>query len=233
MTAQQIVAELTALADLEKVRAKEKKFGVQANNSLGIYHKDLTAIAKTIGRDSALATELYATDIYEARLLCSKLFDPNDLTEQQMDQWAAEFENWEICDSFCMGLFNRSRFATTKAHQWTCADQAFVKRAGFAIMASYGFADKKADNEVFEAFLVPIEREATDERLYVRKAVNWALRSIGKRNVDLRRSAIEAAHRIGQHDNKAAKWVANNALAELEKPQLKLLDYPRHLYRPA
>lgn len=149
-----------------------------------------------------------------------------------MDKWATDFENWEICDSFCMGFFVKSQYSLSKAYEWSESDSEFVKRAGFVIMAAYGFADKEAGNKVFERFFKPIEREAGDSRLYVKKAVNWALRNIGKRNVDLQISAIEVANRILVNDSKSAKWVAKNALSELKKPGVKIFDYPRHLYRP-
>ncbi len=233
MNAKQVLRQLRTLADPEKIEIKERKFGIHAKNSLGIYHKELKALAKEIGRDNKLAIELFDTGIYEARILCSKIYDPECISEAQMDQWVAGFENWEICDSFCMGFFAKSNHALSKAHEWSEAEGEFVKRAGFVIMAAYGFADKKADNKVFEQFLRPIEREAHDDRIYVKKAVNWALRNIGKRNADLQIKAIKAAKRILATNSKSAKWIAKNALTELEMPGVNILDYPRHIYRPA
>lgn len=232
MNLQQVLTQLKDLADPDKIQIKESKFGVYANNSLGIYHKELKALAKEIGQDNELAIELFDTGIYEARLLCSKIYDPACISEEQMDKWAASFENWEICDSFCMGFFAKSEHALSKAHEWSEADSEFVKRAGFTIMAAYGFANKNAENELFEQFFHPIEREAHDDRLYVKKAVNWALRNIGKRNTDLHTSAIKVANRILTADSKSAKWIAKNALRELKKPDVKIMDYPRHIYRP-
>ena len=232
MNLQNILKELKILADPGKIEIKARKFGINAKNSLGIYHKDLKALARKIGKDNRLALELYDTGIYEARLLCSKIYDPECISEKQMDRWAADFENWEICDSFCMGIFAKSNHAISKANEWSEDESEFVKRAGFVIMAAYGFADKKSGNEVFEQFFPPIEREADDDRLYVKKAVNWALRSIGKRNIDLRRKAIEVANRISATDSRSAKWIARNALSELKKSDVNILDYPRHIYRP-
>ena len=228
----QVIKKLELLENSEKVEIKKKKFGINANNSLGIYHKDLKVIAKEIGQDNKLALELYDTGIYEARILCSKIYNPECITEKQMDKWVADFENWEICDSFCMGFFAKSEYALSKANEWSGTDGEFVKRAGFVIMAAYGFADKVSGNGVFEKFFQPIEREAGDDRLYVKKAVNWALRNIGKRNTDLKMSAIEVANRILMIDSKSAKWVAKNALSELKKPDVKIFDYPRDMYRP-
>ena len=206
MTLEEVIACLYDLQDPEKVVFKEKKFGVVSHNSLGIYHKELKIIAKEIGKDNDLALALFDTGIYEARLLCSKVFNPKDLTSSLMEKWVVSFENWEICDSFCMGLFAKSSFALEKINLWTHRKPEFEKRAGFATMAAYCMADKKSDNELFENFFPIIEREANDERLYVKKAVNWALRSIGKRNVDLNIKAIETAQNILNLDTKAAHW---------------------------
>lgn len=219
------------MADPEKVRTKQIKFGITANHALGVYQKDLHALAKTIGRNNDLAVALFDSGIYEARLLCSKIYDPAALTERLMEEWVVTFENWEICDSFCMGFFAKSEHAQSKAFQWSESPAKFVKRASFTLMAAYGFADKQAGNEIFQQFLCVIEREATDERLYVKKAVNWALRNIGKRNIDLRTSAIAMANRILQLDHKSAQWVARNALQELQNPRTKMRDYPRGTYR--
>ena len=232
MNLQQVLRQLKILADPEKIRIKEKKFGINAKKSLGIYHKDLKVLAKEIGQNNKLAVELYDTGIYEARILCSKIYDPECISEKQMDRWVENFENWEICDSFCMGFFAKSSHALSKASEWSEAESEFVKRAGFVIMAAYGFADKKSGNEVFEQFFQPIEREADDDRLYVKKAVNWALRNIGKRNIDLQRRAVEVTNHILAIDSSSAKWIAKNALSELKKSDVNILDYPRHIYRP-
>ncbi len=232
MNLDQVINQLKALSNPEKVEFKAQKFGINANCSLGIYHKDLKVLAKDIGKDNKLALELYDTGIYEARILCSKIYDPECITEKQMDEWVVDFENWEVCDSFCMGFFAKSNHALAKASEWSGADSEFVKRAGFVIMAAYGFADKKSGNDVFEAFFQPIEREADDDRIYVKKAVNWALRNIGKRNIDLNRKAMEVASRLLLNESKSAKWIAQNALNELRKPDVNILNYPRKIYRP-
>ena len=232
MKLEEVLACLYDLQDEEVVRYKEKKFGVVSHNSLGIYHKDLRVIAKELGKDNNLALQLFDSGIYEARLLCSKIFNPKDLTSELMETWVFTFENWEICDSFCMGLFAKSELAIDKIQNWTKREAEFEKRAGFAIMAAYCMADKKADNVVFETFLPIIKREANDDRLYVRKAVNWALRSIGKRNVDLNGKAIQMAHEIVNLDSKASKWIGKDAIRKLELDAVNILDYPRAIYRP-
>ncbi len=231
MTVKQVIKRLHQLADPEKVAFKHKKFGIISNNAIGVYHKDLKLLAKEIGWNKELALKLFDTDIYEARLLCSKLLKPNDVTIPLMEKWVVTFENWEITDSFGMGLFAKSEHAVTKIKEWTKREPEFEKRSGFTIMAAYCMADKKAANEVFESFFPIIRREVTDERIYVKKAVNWALRNIGKRNVDLNKQAIRLAKEILKIDNKAAQWIAKDAIKELEGEQVNILDYPRAIYR--
>jgi len=231
MTSDQVIQNLKKLEDKNKVIFKQKKFGIISNNSLGIYHKDLKVIAKEIGADNTLALQLFDSEIYEARLLCSKLFKPKDVTEELMEKWVKTFENWEICDSFCMGLFSKSNFALAKILEWSQREPEFEKRAAFATLASYCMADKTSDNNLFEQFFSIIKREAHDERLYVKKAVNWALRNIGKRNVDLNRKAIKVANDILEFESKSAQWIAKNALAELQKEGIRMSDYPRAIYR--
>ena len=196
MTYQEIIAQLYELENQEKVIFKEQKFGIISNNSLGIYHKDLREIVKNIGKNSQLAIELFDSDIYEARILCSKIFNPKDLTESLMEKWVRTFENWEVCDSFSMAVFAKSDLALTKILDWVERKPEFEKRAAFAIMAAYCMADKKSENDLFVQFFPLIKNAATDDRLYVRKAVNWALRSIGKRNVDLKKEAIKVSKEL-------------------------------------
>lgn len=227
----QIIAELNRLGDAEKILFKEQKFGIISTHSLGVYHRDLAEIAKQTGRNNALAIQLFDSGIYEARILCSKIYNPKDLTEELIEKWVVTFENWEICDSFCMGLFAKSKFAVQKALEWTERKNEFEKRAGFTLIASYCMADKQAENSVYEQFLPLIEREATDDRIYVKKAVNWALRNIGKRNVDLNKKAIHTANKILKSDNKAAKWIAQDALKELKSDTVNILNYPRTIYK--
>ncbi len=230
MTYDQVMDRLHQLADPEKVAFKKKKFGVEAKNSIGVYLKDLKELAKEIGANHELALQLFDSGLYEGRLLCSKLFRPKYLTEELMEKWTATFENWEICDSFCMGIYARSTFAIQKAIEWTEREAEFEKRAGFVIMAAYCMADKKADNTVFENFFPIIMREAKDERIYVKKAVNWALRGIGKRNIDLHRQATEVAKEILKLEDKTANWIAKDALREFEKKGLNVMGYPRTIY---
>jgi len=231
VTYTEIIAGLHELKDAEKVIFKEQKFGIISNNSLGIYHKELKMIAKEIGPNNELALQLFDSGIYEGRVLCSKMFKPEDVTEALMEKWVKTFEDWEICDSFSMGLFAKSKFALAKILEWTKREREFEKRAGFAMMAAYCMADKKSDNDLFEQFFPIIKRAANDERLYVKKAINWALRNIGKRNIDLKEAAIDVANEILKFDSKSAKWIAKNALRELQKDSVRMSNYPRDKYK--
>lgn len=227
----EVVKKLQALSNPDKVSFKAAKFGISPENSLGIYHKDLKILAKEIGVDTKLGIKLFDTGIYEARILCSKICNPKEITEVMMDTWVKEFTTWEICDSFCMELFKFNSLAIKKAFEWSLNPDTFTKRAGLVLMAVYGFADKKAANTVFEEFFPVLIRESDDDRIYVKKAVNWALRQIGKRNIDLQQKAIETATIILLKDSKAAKWIAKDALKELQGIKVNVLDYPRSIYR--
>ncbi len=230
MLAEQVLDELRGKADPEKILLKETKFGISSNNALGIYQKELKEIAKRTPKEDTLAIQLFDSDIYEARLLCSKIFNPRNLTEQLMDRWTKTFENWEICDSFCMGLYAQSNHAIPKAIEWAERTREFEKRAGFTTIAALCMADKKSQNETFEQFLPLIQRECIDNRLYVKKAVNWALRNIGKRNIDLQAKAISTAEEILSINDRTAKWIATNALKELTSDNVRTSKYPRETY---
>ena len=220
------------MADEAIVAKKEKNWAVKATNTLGIHHKELKVLAKEVGRDNDLAYELIDTGLYEARLLASKMMKPKLVTAQMAEEWVLFFDNWEICDSFCMTVFARTDWAIEKIREWAIRDEEYVKRSAFATMAAYSMADKKAENDVFEPFFMIIKSAADDERTYVKKAVNWALRNIGKRNVDLKERAIQTALEILQlyPDSKAANWIANDALKELEKEGVRISNYPKNIY---
>jgi 3-methyladenine DNA glycosylase AlkD len=199
-----ILTRLHQLADPAVVDRKARKFGITSSGSLGVFMKDLNALAKELPKDPDLAVALFNTGIYEARLLCSKIFPSGKLTEELAQHWVTTFDNWEITDSFSTTVFARSFLAKALIKKWKDRQPEFERRAAFATMAAYCMADKKAENDVFQTFLPWIEQAATDERTYVKKAVHWALRNIGKRNVDLHREALACARSLTEHPDATA-----------------------------
>ncbi len=223
MQAEDVLKRLESLADSEAV-AGMAKFAVGGQHTLGISVPTLRQLAKEIGQDHNLAQELWASGIHEARLLATMIDVPKQVTEQQMEAWVIDFDSWDVCDQCCLNLFRKTPFAYQKVDEWSRREEEFVKRAGFALMATLAVHDKKAGDEAFFDFLPSIKREATDERNFVKKAVNWALRQIGKRNLSLNQIAIQTAQEIQQMDSKSARWIAADALRELtgDKVQQKL-----------
>jgi 3-methyladenine DNA glycosylase AlkD len=175
----------------------------------------LRLIARKIGKDHAMAERLWASEIHEARILASMVDLPGAVTEEQMERWAEDFNSWDLCDQCCNNLFVRTAYAHQKALQWSARKEEFVKRAGFVLMACLAVHDKKTPDRDFLKFMPAIRRESADNRNFVKKAVNWALRQIGKRNLNLNQKAIELAHQIKQTDSKSASWIASDALREL------------------
>jgi 3-methyladenine DNA glycosylase AlkD len=194
-----------------------KRFGIDNSKALGVSMPKLRKLAKEIKKDHALALELWETGIHECRILASMIDDPKLVTPQQMDSWVAEFHSWDVCDQVCGNLFDRTPFAIKKAVEYSSSEKEYVKRTGFVLMAEYTMHNKKAADEVFISFFPIIEREAWDDRNFVKKAANWALRQIGKRNSTLLSLSIEAAKRIESQGSRSARWIARNALAQLEK----------------
>lgn len=221
-TAREVVARLRAMAD-PAILAQEKRLGIDVENGLGISVWDLRKLAKEYGTDQVLAEQLWATGIREARLLAGYVADPNAISEATIEAWAADFNSWDIVDQVADAIW-LSPFARKKALEWSKRPEEFVKRAGFVIMAGRAAQVKEATNAELEGYLPIIAREATDERNYVKKAVNWALRNIGKRNAVLNRKAIATAKQIATLEDKTAQWVAKDALKELtgDKVQARL-----------
>ena len=199
------------------VREGMQRFGIDATHALGVSIPALRALAKEIKKDHALALALWETKFHEASILASMIDDPAHVTVRQIDAWVKGFNSWDLCDQVCGNLFDRTAFAVEKAIAFSKRKEEFVKRAGFVLMAEYAVHNKKAEDKVFLAFLPLIEKEACDDRNFVKKAVNWALRQIGKRNVRLREAAILTAERILLQDSNAARWIARDALRELKK----------------
>ena len=193
------------------------RFGIANHKAFGVKIPQLRKLAKEIKNDHHLALQLWDTDIHEARLLATMIDDPKQVTKKQIDKWVLDFETWDVCDQACGNLFDRTPFAIEKALEFSARKEEFVKRTGFVLMAALAVHDKKADDMVFIQLFPIIEREAWDERNFVKKAVNWALRQIGKRNNTLKPLAIATAERILQQNSRSAKWIATDALRELRK----------------
>ncbi|MGE5679783.1 MAG: DNA alkylation repair protein [Bacillota bacterium] len=214
MTANEIIEKIKSMHNPVNVKGMAR-FGISSENTYGVPMPVLRGLAKQIKKNHSLALELWKSGIHEARILAALIDDPKMVTEEQMEEWVSGFDSWDVCDQCCMNLFDKASFAYTKAFEWAKREEEFVKRAGFVIMASAAIHDKKAEDKKIMEFLPIIEKEASDGRNFVKKAVNWALRQIGKRNANLNKSAIETAERILKQDNKTSRWVANDALREL------------------
>jgi 3-methyladenine DNA glycosylase AlkD len=210
-----VLRELRGLAD-SKVRAKMAYFGVHVSNAHGISAPVLHQFAKQIGKDHRLAQQLWMTGIHEARILATLIGESEKVTAAEMDRWARDFDSWDVVDAACCYLYTHARPAWSKATAWSRRREEFVKRASFSLIAYLSYKDKAAPDARFARFLRVIEREAHDERNFVKKAVNWALRNIGKRNVRLNRKAIRAAEKIRRQGSRAARWIAADALRELK-----------------
>jgi len=214
MQCAQILTKLRSLSNPEAA-AGMARFGINPKNTYGVSIPDLRKIAKETGKDHALAQELWSSGIHEARILASMVDAHELVTEEQMDSWVKDFDSWDVCDQCCNNLFSKTAFAYKKAVDWSTRKEVFVKRAGFVLMACLAVHDKKAEDKSFELFFPLIQKGASDERNFVKKAVNWALRQIGKRNPNLNKKAIALAKDIQKLDSKSAKWVASDALREL------------------
>jgi 3-methyladenine DNA glycosylase AlkD len=210
-----IVSDLRSRAN-ERDRTGMARFGIRADNVLGgTSLPELRRMAKAAGIDHRLAADLWRSGIHEARILASMVDDPARVTERQMESWARDFDTWDVVDCTCATLFDRTPFAYDKAFAWSEREEEFVKRAGFVLMAALAVHDKQATDEQLAEFLPVIVREAGDPRNFVRKAVNWALRQIGKRNLALNADAIRTSEQILAEGPRSARWVASDALREL------------------
>jgi len=218
MDAETLIAELRSMANPQNA-AGMARFGIQGGELLGISVVTLRAIARRIGRDHALALRLWESGIHEARLLAAFVDDPRQVTPEQMERWVAGFDSWDICDQVCGSLFDKTPGAYERAAAWAERPEEFVRRAGFVLMTQLAVHDKKADDARFTAFFPLIRAHAADERNFVRKAVNWALRQIGKRSRALNAQAVALAEELRGLDSKSARWVAADALRELTSPK--------------
>jgi 3-methyladenine DNA glycosylase AlkD len=221
----QPVAEdvLRAIDSLSSGRVSEsmKYFGIKIDNARGVSTPALHALARKLHRDHQLAQRLWASGIFEARAIAALIDEPNKVTRRQMERWARDLDSWGICDACCCYLFRKTPFAWEAAVAWSSRKEEFVKRAAFALMAYLAVHDKVATDEEFVDLLPIIERESDDDRPLVRKAVNWALRQIGKRNARLHAKAIAAGERIKARGTRSARWIASDALRELRSAKVR------------
>lgn len=215
MNASQLLSTLQSLAN-PKAKAALSHFKIETKIAYGISTPVLKKIAKQLGKNHELAQELWATEVFEARAIATLIEEPENVTEKQMETWLKDFDSWAIVDACCCYLFRFMPNAYEKAMEWTSREKEFEKRAGFSLMAYLAVHDKKESDKKFEQFFPFIKRESIDERNFVKKAVNWALRQIGKRNMRLNKLAITVAKEIQKKKSRSAKWVAADALRELQ-----------------
>jgi 3-methyladenine DNA glycosylase AlkD len=212
--ARAVLAELRSAADPSR-RPGMARVGIRVERALGVPIPALRRLARAHRSDHALALELWATEIHEARILASMVDDPERVGRRQMDAWVTDFDSWDLCDQVCNNLFRRARDADAAARAWASRPEDFVRRAAFSMVAGQAVHDHDRDDAYFLAWLPRIRRAALDERNTVRKAVNWALRQIGKRNTALHGAAVAEAERLLEREDRGARWIARDALREL------------------
>jgi len=210
-----ILRELKSLSNPNAMISMTKS-GINPENTFGVSIPNLRKIARKTGQNHELAQQLWKSEIHEARILAGMIDEPDLVTEEQMNNWVEEFDSWDVCDQVCINLFDKTKFAYQKAIEWSKNEGEFIKRAGFVLMAVLAVHDQKTNDSEFVKFFSIIKREAIDDRNFVKKAVNWALRQIGKRNENLRVAAMRLAREIKTVDSRTARWIATDALRELE-----------------
>ena len=223
MTVSEVLKKLEPLGSPENI-AGMKRFGIEARESFGITAPVLKQFAREVKKQvpdrHAFALKLWETGNYEARAIAFLIDDPKQVSPEQMENWASDFDNWATVDGVCGYLFCRTPYAYEKAFEWATREEEFVKRAAFSLVAYLTVHDKKASDDKLAVFLPLIERHSDDDRNFVKKAVNWALRQIGKRSIELNKMAIETAKRIKLQDAKSARWIASDALRELSSEKV-------------
>jgi 3-methyladenine DNA glycosylase AlkD len=210
-----VLRDLRAMGERRNIDGMAR-FGIRAKVVYGVAKPKMDELARRIGKNHDLALELWATGVHDARILAGMIDEPRQVSASQMERWVRDFDNWDVCDGTCCHLFVFATPAWAKAVEWSRRKKEFEKRAGFALMAYLAYRDKSAPDAKYQRLFSIIRREAHDERNFVKKAVNWALRQIGKRNIRLNREAIRAAERIRRQGSRAARWIAADALRELK-----------------
>ena len=212
---EEVLKDLKSKAKLDNLEGMAR-FGITGEKRLGISIPELRKMGKVIGKDHRLALGLWATKIPDAMILAALIDNPSDVTEEQTEDWVKDINSWDVCDQLCMNLLEKVPFVLKKIDQWSKREEEFVKRTSFALIACLAWHDKKAPDEFFTRFFPVIKRGAADNRNYVKKAVSWALRNIGKRNINLNKLALEEAGAIGKIDSKSTRWIASDIIRELE-----------------
>ena len=212
--AREVLRSLERMGDPAR-RDGMARYGIDTSRALGISVTELRRLASGLGHDHELAAALWASGVHEARILASLVDDPARVSEGQMDAWVADLDSWDVCDAVCGNLFDRTPFALDKAVEWSAREPEFEKRAGFALMAWAAVHRKDLPDGAFASLLPLIRERSTDDRNYVKKAVSWALRQIGKRSPELNARAIRTAEQIERTDGRSARWIARDALREL------------------
>ncbi|MEW6716390.1 MAG: DNA alkylation repair protein [Chloroflexota bacterium] len=212
--AEEVMEKLRAVAKPENL-AGMNRYGMTVEKRLGVSVPEMRRIAKEVGKDHGLALELWKTGISEAMMIASMVDVPKEVTEEQMEEWVIDFNSWDVCDQVCMNLFEKVPFVWKKIRDWAEREEEYVKRAAFALIACLAWHDKEIEDQAFVNLMPVIKAGATDGRNYVKKAVSWALRNIGKRNVKLNRIAKQVAEELGEVDSPSAKWVALDAIRDL------------------
>ena len=225
---QSVLASLERLADKRVLNDMSERYGIYTSKAFGVSMSNIQKVARPLGRNHELAAALWETGWYEARMLTSFVDEPSRVTSAQMDAWVRDFDNWGICDTLCFNLFDRTPYAWRKVAQWCKQEAEFVKRTGFALLWSLTVHDKLASDEQFRQGLILVLRGADDERHFVKKAVNMALRAIGKRNPALNEAAVAVARRLAASSEPASRWIGKDALRELTSPSVTRRLAARH-----
>lgn len=220
VSVKEVLDKLMEKADSKQLEGMAR-YGMATGKRLGVSIPNLRKIAKESGKDHNLAVDLWKTGITDARILASMVDEPEKLTEKQMEEWVRDFDSWDVCDQVCMSLFEKTPLAWKKIYEWSTREEEFAKSAAYALIACQAWHNKEASDTEFIELLPIIKRGATDERNFVKKAVNWALRNIGKRNFNLNKAALKTAFEIRKIDSKTARWIASDAIQELESEDVK------------
>jgi 3-methyladenine DNA glycosylase AlkD len=213
----------TVLAALEKagsanVRDGYGRYGIVADKAYGVRMGTIQKLAKAYGKDHALATALWDTGVYEARMMAAYVGEPAKVTPAQMDRWAKQFDNWAVCDTLCFALWDRTPHAFAKVHAWAMREDELVKRAAFALLAGVALHDKGPNDDELATTLPLCEAAAPDARNFVKKGVSWALRTIGTRDHALHARVVALATKLAKRDDAPSRWVGKDVLRDLERP---------------